>query len=435
MLWKQQPQQQQQSGIAEIIQESLRKSSIRGLPRILGAKSRLMRGFWTATVLILFACLAQNIHNLVDSYRRADTIINTKQWTSQDRQFPTVTICNLNPFSASNRLVKQRGSLTPSEYRDRVIHMTKEANRRGLIDKEEMDLYQDELLNLKAYYDNIDVYLKKYMESYPLILSKSCKIYYRKGNVRKSRKCDSIERSYVFDYTNCYSVNVYSTKDELVEKVVISTLTHSEDEGVKCSRCIVDNPQSLRQGVIMHLHPHNQYPLYIKEGLYIAPGTQNIIQVKQRKYNLIKDCSTDHPTWVHFYVNDAQKSSHYTRELCSTIAKHAAVKRACNCSIEAFPHLSARKNQYDSCYQQNLSAPVINTKLLDCVADIEGRHHQTCGSTAATEADTIAGKNCARPCNTEDFSVAHTSTLGATKGSALDIYRHYIRGVVNIPSK
>uniref|UniRef100_A0A1I8GUI6 Amiloride-sensitive sodium channel n=1 Tax=Macrostomum lignano TaxID=282301 RepID=A0A1I8GUI6_9PLAT len=389
MLWKQQPQQQQQSGIAEIIQESLRKSSIRGLPRILGAKSRLMRGFWTATVLILFACLAQNIHNLVDSYRRADTIINTKQWTSQDRQFPTVTICNLNPFSASNRLVKQRGSLTPSEYRDKVIHMTKEANRRGLIDKEEMDLYQDELLNLKAYYDNIDVYLKKYM----------------------------------------------AQKTELVEKVVISTLTHSEDEGVKCSRCIVDNPQSLRQGVIMHLHPHNQYPLYIKEGLYIAPGTQNIIQVKQRKYNLIKDCSTDHPTWVHFYVNDAQKSSHYTRELCSTIAKHAAVKRACNCSIEAFPHLSARKNQYDSCYQQNLSAPVINTKLLDCVADIEGRHHQTGGSTAATEADTIAGKNCARPCNTEDFSVAHTSTLGATKGSALDIYRHYIRGVVNIPSK
>ena len=73
-------------------------TSVKGVSRVLKAKSKVTQAFWVIAVVVCFSALLYNVLNNFASYFNYD--INTvTRLNATSPLFPLVTVCNMNPYT------------------------------------------------------------------------------------------------------------------------------------------------------------------------------------------------------------------------------------------------------------------------------------------------------------------------------------------------
>ena len=83
------------SGLVEV-------SSCHGLPNIVRTNSNLIRILWSLAFLASLVYSVISIINMINDYLNYSVVVNMELVQDYDLEFPTVTVCNNNPFDFSN---------------------------------------------------------------------------------------------------------------------------------------------------------------------------------------------------------------------------------------------------------------------------------------------------------------------------------------------
>lgn len=207
------------------VMETLQKTSLKGVPRILTSKDHILSALWLISVLVFFGLCMYNVHLVISEYLSYASVHTSEQQrinlTSPEyaARFPNVLLCNTNPFSGNLSAYNEAGAILPSEYYQKVLNFTS-CPSCGKGD-EDMAL-QAMVLRPKGYYQYVGKDLASTIGHQGLVID--CKVIVLAGTATLGQPCLHANRSVKVtkvvhpDYFNCF---LY---EALERKVTIGSL-------------------------------------------------------------------------------------------------------------------------------------------------------------------------------------------------------------------
>uniref|UniRef100_A0A1I8HD95 Acid-sensing ion channel 1-like n=1 Tax=Macrostomum lignano TaxID=282301 RepID=A0A1I8HD95_9PLAT len=210
--------------LAAIFSDCLRRSTVRGIPRIFSSRSPLLKTLWTASVLVLFVLFLWNLTGTVSIYMRGDTMFSNMKWEPLP-PFPSFTICNFKPISA---VMLHYTNLTPDAYRHKIIDLVENSS----LEEEDRLNILFKLLEPQVYHDHLNMSeVLKLTEADSLIMRESCHVHYVNNSINQVKRCSddpnfaSVEFRYIPGYSHCQTVRL--KQGSQVKKVVLHVLLRS----------------------------------------------------------------------------------------------------------------------------------------------------------------------------------------------------------------
>ena len=94
-------EEQKKTQILNLISNTFENSSIHAIPNILRNESYLIKIIWIIFLLGSTGYCAYLVYQSVMNYLSFDVVSLNRIYPKKEVQFPTVTICNVNPFTTS----------------------------------------------------------------------------------------------------------------------------------------------------------------------------------------------------------------------------------------------------------------------------------------------------------------------------------------------
>ena len=210
------------AGVKEEIQTTLRLSSMKGVPRIVSAPNLIQRRMWTCAVLIFFGCCMCHVSTNVIAYLRFPKVVTINQLPmnfldpNATVPFPTVSVCNINPFTSNASVYEEHGIPLPKEFHEKVLNITSCMNCT-IGQNITMEILRASLLTLRGYYQYIGKEGMAKIGHKNLVVQ--CTALVAISSAHVTIPCDSFSENYTYIHPNyglCYAFNAKSTREQQV---------------------------------------------------------------------------------------------------------------------------------------------------------------------------------------------------------------------------
>ncbi len=109
---------QQKMEIKSITEDCARRSSLKGLPRIMNSREKSLKVLWIFGILVFFAICIGQVWMILGDYLEYSAIITVSEtqldFTENGVQLPNIKICNLNPIQSDHKLTLDTGEAITS---------------------------------------------------------------------------------------------------------------------------------------------------------------------------------------------------------------------------------------------------------------------------------------------------------------------------------
>ena len=126
-------------------------TSVRGIPRVLSARSTTLRALWILSTIAGFTTAVYLLVRILTLFLKYETFTNIKVCSNCTPDFPDVTVCYLNILNG----IKDLDQTSYSQYKNRLSAIAGEFNASQLSEAERE--YLEELYSVSAFYGNTDI--------------------------------------------------------------------------------------------------------------------------------------------------------------------------------------------------------------------------------------------------------------------------------------
>ena len=346
--------------LKETIKQWAVESRIHGISNIIISKSKILRIIWISCFLVSFSyCFYQLINTFMD-YLNFNVISNYHNQYEVPTQFPTVDICNLNPYDGNQ--LHQLASIINSSYVDESLKNQYYIEDINTLTESFKSYLEHTLENNKSEFYIAGFYF------YQMMLS--C--------IYNNQPCLQTDFQYYHNYFygSCYSFNVGYDFWNNPTQLRYSKQGGAE-YGLQLELFVGDyNYQQLYtylSGIKVLIRNKSSIPFPEELGIEISPGTQTNIAVSKLYINHLpmpyNDC-IDEISNENYERNDIFKilkiefnKTNYEQVLCLKMCTQLYVIKKCQCFDYSLPNISSIK--INGCYSQNsLKCMKINYEYL-----------------------------------------------------------------------
>ncbi|KAF7259872.1 hypothetical protein EG68_02735 [Paragonimus skrjabini miyazakii] len=221
--------------IRKQVKQFCENTSIRGIPRIVSTKDTRHRILWVVFVAVFFVGCITCLTFIINQYLEFDVIHQPKKIYDSPRSFPSVTICNLRPFSTRDiRKLRAAGVAPVDMYINGIQRMRSyvRAEHKGLLST---------LWSLAAYLSNLPESLDVQNLGHPLDdIMQSCFVLYKTGSVTRGTECERLgywtkTQDQVFH--NCYTYTVFENRSDTTLNMEMVIYLDNLVEQTDCFDC------------------------------------------------------------------------------------------------------------------------------------------------------------------------------------------------------
>jgi amiloride-sensitive sodium channel subunit gamma len=311
------------SKIKEEIVDWCLSTTSHGIPAFVRNQNKLIKVIWALSFLASSCFCAYLLVLSTIDYFNFPVSTSIKVITEQPAQFPTVTLCNLNPFNYENPFVIET-----------VKHFS--TFNQTYVSSHPL-LYMGSFYKLTTgVISNLTANIKKAVS----IQLHEMLIFCRFNLIECT--ANEFEWFFDFDYGNCYKFNPSGSK-YVGKNGVEAGLQLELYVGNSSSENLVH-----QRGIRVLVHNYSEKYLFMKDdGMNVAPGFQSSLSINRVFYNkkskpyseCIDDLTINNPYKTRIMVtmfnelNQTQYSQKYCQKLCYQIF----LIKACNCSDPTIP--------------------------------------------------------------------------------------------------
>ena len=210
------------AGFKEEIQTTLRLSSMKGVPRIVTSPNLLQRRLWICAILFFLGCCMCHVSTNALAYLKFPKVVTINQVAmnfldpNATVPFPTVSICNVNPFTSNISVYKENGIPLPKEFHRKVLDITSCMNCT-IGENITMETLRTSLLSLRGYYQYIGKENMTKIGHKHLVAH--CNALVASSSAHVAIPCKKLTENYTYihpDHGLCYAFNAKSTEKHLV---------------------------------------------------------------------------------------------------------------------------------------------------------------------------------------------------------------------------
>ncbi|PAA75894.1 hypothetical protein BOX15_Mlig000989g3 [Macrostomum lignano] len=349
LLAPQQPQAlKPQPSFLEIVRVCLIKycqtTSLRGVPKVVKTKEKLLKGIWATFVLAFFLGCLTCLGLIIKQYMAFDVIHQPKTVRNFSVQFPSFTVCNTRPLSQQGiEYINQHRLLLPKKFSERVTRsLVNTRSNMAAINQTFNETVRDALSTIfdtKGYYENmppdIDVTQFGHTLDETIIL---CETTILIKDFKRSMFCDKIgswTQTYDNKFLNCYSFTAHAnfTKQILTMRIMAHT---NERNLTFCPDCS-SFPATQVSGLRVQLHNAGNYPEVQEEGLNLKPGSLTEIRFETKEWSMKTPphgrCSEEVPPSMKF----RESRFTYSYQACKKKILHEQIHSQCGCLDSTVP--------------------------------------------------------------------------------------------------
>ena len=313
----------------EIFGEFCETSTSHGIPSIYRSQGTFLKLFWTFFTLLSSAiCFYLIVTSFIDffSYPVQTTVDIISETPTE---FPTISICNLNPYKTDNENVSLTlkqilASKRVGHSHPNIITILKNKILQNYISKLSTD-------DQKKFSNQIEEMLVQ------------CKF----NSLPCNEKAD-FEWFYSSDYGNCYKFNSDSSNLKLIGKSGINSALRLE---MYIGNSSSNEDYADKRGLRILIHNYTQKKVFIAEnGINIEPGKVTDLTIRRTFFqklsspysNCVDDLSlnTYGQDWI-IQILKSINETQYSSNFCEKMYYQKMVEANCNCSDASYPTINA----------------------------------------------------------------------------------------------
>ena len=340
-------------------------NSVGGLPNVLTGDSKIRRIVW---LVILLVCVAGSIYILRNDFVKitnqptATTISST---TEKSLDFPAVTICNLNAFSASSIAAIERNLITDIQN---AFNSTKDVCHKALSKYHATQLEQIDYTHV----------IKSDIRG----LIGHCRF--------GGQDCD-FANDFNFTITRlgiCYTFNSGRSGQE-IRKVNGSGVRNGLQLLLNINQNDYTATTAGDAGVKIAVHSQSEPPLPDELGVAVSPGSNTFISFRKYTYEdeTARNCRQAGDTKDWNFLRDV---FNYSQAACLTESLYTTIADKCDCVVTDLPK-----------FLYTAKSPSYKRKRLCTLIDL------CCNIEQYTAPVT---QNCVPACSFEEYQIAKAST-------------------------
>lgn len=324
----------------QILQDSLKRTSIQGVPRILTSERKKLKVLWALTVLIFFGiCLYNCAKNILEYSSHDLVLVIEKQDVDSPKyrsRFPSAFLCNKNPFSSNHTKFAVNNAPTPKEYMEMVKGLPQCTNCTS----DEDLIIQNLLSSRKGYYQHVGMEAASAVSHEQIVIQ--CLIIMKTPSATLTRPCEGyVEETPVVhpEYFNCFYFEPKIIKGHKIIGFVfilhIDNAFHLLD--VFYNDYSFPGPSA---GAVFSLIPQGHAPRIDERSINIAPGFETTLQFSIEETEYLSKPYNKHDCYdikaLDTDIWDSVDRHNYTRELCKEECERDSIARACHCDYIDF---------------------------------------------------------------------------------------------------
>ncbi|XP_052253065.1 amiloride-sensitive sodium channel subunit gamma-like [Dreissena polymorpha] len=356
---------------SQIYSEFCEETSFTALTKIHKADFRLKRVIWAVTCVSMTAMLAVQITWLFQKYFRWPVELSIEVKAVPVLQFPSVTICNINPLKKDNMrsgpfqeksavFTLGKDDMIYDGYSDDLMNeMTSNSLSGNLSDNDVLSLMKKNDFNkwnvlrnntemAKAFYRSMDdnhVAIIAYSDVAANMSGSELRTYGHQSEdmiiscTWQGMACSPDNFTFVRNnkYGNCYTFNAFDNgQDPLTMNYPGPLMGLTLELNIEQDDYIPALAQDA--GVKIVIHERGTYPIPEDAGLSLPPGMKTSIGLDKTEYKRLPpphaDCGTSGQGVVDLYARDFGTA--YTKETCLKSCMQAAVLDQCACASSFF---------------------------------------------------------------------------------------------------
>ncbi|THD25780.1 FMRFamide-activated amiloride-sensitive sodium channel [Fasciola hepatica] len=310
-------------------------TSLRGVPRIVNTRDSKRRLLWVVFVAVFFVGCITCLTFIINQYLEFDVIHQPKKLSDSPRPFPSVTLCNLRPFSTRDiRKLKAAGVVPVDMYFEnlkRMIFRLKSETRK----------HMTMLWTFAAYLSNLPQTVDQNDLGHSLgDIVKRCSILYKSGSLTRGTECTKSgfwEKTQDRVFHNCYTYTVFENRMNTTVNMEMVLYLDNLVEQTDCFDCQDRVMASQLTGARLLLHPRASYPRVAEDGINLMPGTLTDIRFSVNEWSMMEPphgrCSRITPDVISF--NRVNYS--YSEEACEQATQQERIVERCNCLTQDLP--------------------------------------------------------------------------------------------------
>ncbi|PAA61925.1 hypothetical protein BOX15_Mlig028639g1 [Macrostomum lignano] len=419
-------------------------SSVRGVPRLLRARSLGWSVIWAVSVLGFLTVSFYFTIRLVMQFSTYQTVYEIKnEFNSQKAPFPSVTICNLQPFSAT--------------LLDRIFAST------SPLDNVTADMYNDAFLRLQASSEDFrsltwkSFFLRNWgrkasektgLKFYEFVLNNTCNFTYSSNSKLRSMRCDptrDVQELFSSRYLTCFMLsppqNISNSTFSVEMDMYLDTesslfnRSHLGDESKAALFTLEDSI-----GAFVMVHTARTYPEGY-HGVHVLPGTKSVIEItsvnKEVKLeHFAKDPCTRKLDQDILALYQEIRPFAYKSTICRRLMIQRMIARSCNCTDPNHPVPEELASQgFCGEVSQDAFSSVESVRNAALNATIK---KLVCGLKIELSSDPTSSHGetqCPQPCEEISYRTTAYQSLWPPKSNEIDFYRYHIKGNSHLASK
>jgi len=407
----------------------LESTSVRGIPRIVKAKSSVQCFFWFIGVLACTGLLIWQFTMLIKKYYAYPVTTLFIQATRTERPiFPDITVCNNNPLVYSEHL-----SLAYPDYVNKLMtanlsyeFIDQTFGAKYDISSSVYSSISRDLLNPLGYIRNFPIADSQIFDiSDSLVLE--CK--YFSWSLDEIIDCHlEIVAVWSSDYYRCFTMHV---PDDYRDQVrIMSAIFYINDNAeLKMSKFNLDYKNLYTTGVRVLISPSGAIPDF-EWPLIIGPGMETTIRLDQTQVSHLPLPYTDCMTLNTFNLDNGRIMSNdtYTEDSCFQVCRQQDVIDHCECFTDYLMHTSEQLTMANYTVCGNLS---LNSH--ESSVNLKGIDQLLCYEELLVPKD-MCLEQCKVPCQEYQNGLSTSASPWPDISSQLSFYKTFIENVTRFGS-
>ena len=210
------------AGFKEELKTTLKLSSIKGVPRVIGASTKMQKIIWTCSVLIFFSICMYHVCTVLSNYFEYPKVVSITQEhmdflnPSATVPFPAIIICNMNPFTSNHSAFEATDTILPEDYFKKVLEVTT-CNKCSVRKRKRIQKHKTTLMSNRGYYQNVGKDAMAKVSHKNLVVR--CMAIIAQSSSYVVIPCDEHTETFMFvhaDYGLCHGYNTKSSPDNIV---------------------------------------------------------------------------------------------------------------------------------------------------------------------------------------------------------------------------
>ncbi|KAL3316525.1 sodium channel, non-voltage-gated 1, gamma [Cichlidogyrus casuarinus] len=312
-------------------------TTIRGVPRIVKARTQSLRILWSVFVIILFFGLLTCIILLSNQYFAYDVIHPPRILKNSTSPFPAITVCNLRALKPSDLIyLNNQNENKPRDFANNMLYAVKSYQNE---DKRPLS----QAMSMAGFLGSISKSSRDQLGHQQDKMIWNCDVTYRVNTtVTSSNHCNRMgtwQKMIHPQYLNCYTYNVHEEYRDFVKTISMRAYLDQNVTSTKCDDCFRNEIFSQLSGLALNVHVFNSVP-DMNDAIKLHPGTLTEINIKTFENTRMEPpygrCSPETPKTLHLRGQDFA----YTEYACKVMKIQESLNTNCHCNGLEFGELN-----------------------------------------------------------------------------------------------